>query len=54
MKKYTPKKKKYSDLTSLYKEMVADKVKAKFTGVNIITKKQVFGMFDSQITMREI
>ena len=53
-KKYTPEKKKYNDLSSLSKEMTKNKVKHDFDGVEITTKKQVIGMYDGELQIREV
>ena len=53
-KKYTPEKKKYNDLSSLSKEMTKNKVKHDFDGMEITTKKQVIGMYDGEILVRDL
>ena len=49
---YKPKKKRYPDLRSLYREMLLAKPKLKgitFDGIRIKTKKQLFMMFDGEL-----
>lgn len=49
---YTPKKKKYPDLRTLYREMLVAKPKIRsivFDGIRIRTKKQVFMMYDGEL-----
>jgi len=54
-KQYEPKKKKYNDLRSLYKEMVDHNVKViTFNGAFIETKKQRWGMYNGELVMWQI
>ena len=53
-KEYTPKKKKYNDLTSLYNEMVSGGVKVDyFDGCVLKTKNQKWGMFEGKLIEEE-
>lgn len=49
---YKPKKKRYPDLRTLYREMMVAKPKVKglvFDGIRIKTKDQLFLMFDGEL-----
>ncbi len=49
---YQPKKKKYNDLSSLYKEMLDNGHKVqKFDGLSIHTKKAKYGLVDGTIVI---
>ena len=51
---YKPKKKKYNDLSSLYKEMKDDNVKiTEFNGASILTKKHKYILCDGVISIKE-
>lgn len=54
MKPYQPKRKSYNSLTQLKDEMEANKIKILlFDGVSIQIKGYTYGMYDSQISIRE-
>ena len=54
-KQYEPKKKKYNDLRSLYKEMIDNKVKViTFNGAFIETKNQRWGMYDGELVVWKV
>ena len=54
-KQYTPLRKKYNDLRSLYKEMIDNNVKViTFNGAFIETKNQRWGMFEGELVVWEI
>ena len=51
---YKPKKKKYNDLSSLYKEMKDDNVKiTDFDGAAILTKGHKYVLCDGVISIKE-
>ena len=54
-KKYTPLRKKYNDLRSLYREMIDNKVKVvSYNGAFIQTKHQRWGMFEGELVVWEL
>jgi hypothetical protein len=49
-KEYKPKKKSYNDLTSLYKEMIAEGIKVTyFDGYRLETKHERWGMYEGRL-----
>ncbi len=54
-KQYTPLRKKYNDLRSLYREMLDNQVKVvAFNGAFIETKNQRWGMFEGELVVWEL
>ena len=54
-KLYTPKRKSYNDLSTLYREMRASKVKVlSFNGHCLETKHQKWGMYEGVLTVWEL
>ena len=52
-KKFTPKKSRYNDLTTLSREMTDAKVKHEFDGISIKAGKQTFLLFDGDLIVKE-
>ena len=53
MKNYEPKKKKYNDLRSLFREMIdAGVFVSLFDGTRIETKEATYMMYDGQLLVR--
>jgi hypothetical protein len=51
---YQPKKKKYNDLSTLFKEMKDSNVKiTEFNGASILTKKHKYILCDGVISIKE-
>lgn len=53
---YKPKKKRYPDLRTLYREMLGAKPKIRkleFDGIRIVTKKQLFLMYDGELIVQD-
>ena len=54
-KPYTPTKKSYNDLGVLMQELKNKDIKiVSFNGYQITTKNAIYGLYDGQITMKEI
>lgn len=54
-KNYTPKRKSYNDLSTLYKEMTAAGVKVLyFNGHLLETKHQRWGLYEGRLTMWDL
>ena len=54
MKTYQPKKKKYNDLRSLFREMIdAGVFVSLFDGTRIETREATFMMYDGQLLVRK-
>lgn len=52
---YKPKKKRYNDLRSLYKEMLASKQKGvTFDGIKIVSKKAEYMMYDGELIIKDL
>ena len=52
---YEPKKKRYNDLTTLFKEMKENNVKiTEFNGAAIITKGHKYVLYDGNIIVKEL
>ena len=52
-KKYSPKKKRYNDLSTLSREMTEAKIKHEFDGISIRVGKQTFLLFDGDLVIKE-
>jgi len=54
---YKPKKKRYPDLRTLYREMLLAKPKIRsivFDGIKIVTKKAEYMMYDGELIIKDL